>query len=557
MAYVIGIDTGGTYTDAVFVKSGTSGPMGILKKAKALTTHENLELGIAQSISSLGLSEGEIEQIEKIVLSTTLATNAIVEGNLSSVGLILIGSMPPGEVACEHIRTIDGLINIKGRILQDVKKQQVEAAVTKLTPDVDAFAISCPASVRNPLLEQKVKDYIVQTTGKPVICGHELASGLGFLERTNTAVINAGLLPIITRFIRAIETVLAEYHIDAPIFVVKGDGTNAKLEAIRMTPIDTALSGPAASMIGTTNLTGLENAVISDMGGTTTDTGTVIDNRVELSPDGALVGKWKLMIRSANLNTFGLGGDSCIRYEDGELSIGPDRVLPACRGGKQLTPTDIVHYTGEYVNWDREASAAVVDSMAKKMGVTVDECVDEIKRGIAEMIYNRFLERVDPALAVCAIGAPAETWYQIAREFYDFNLVVPPHYEVANAVGAAVSGIQEEVTATIRKGEEGRGYLVHAKNKRRSCRELNDAVKEAIDISRELAEEAVRRQNLQVTVTEIEGETQYQKKGDFYSEKWFAKDSQDFTYAEVPVDARFVELKIAVRAGGNIFGAAE
>ena len=192
----------------------------------------------------------------------------------------------------------------------------------------------------------------------------------------------------------------------------------------------------------------------------------------------------------------------------------------------------------------------------KKMGVTSDNCVDKIKRAVADMIYSRFLRRVDPVLAVCAIGAPAETWYQIAREFYDFNLIVPPHYEVANAVGAAVSGIQEEVKATIRKGEEGRGYLVHAKNKRRSCRELGDAVKEAIDISRELAEEAIRRQNLQVTAIEIEGETQYQRKGDFFSDKWTTEDPQDFTYAEVPGDARFVELKIAVRAGGNIFGLA-
>lgn len=554
MGYVIGIDTGGTYTDAVLIDNSVSNKVDVKRKAKAVTTHEKLEIGISESIAGLCLEENEIDAIERVVLSTTLATNAIVESRLGSVGLILIGSSPSGEIACSHIRTVEGQVNIKGRIVQDVNTEQIKKAVGELVPNIGAIAVSGPASVRNPSLEQKVRDCITDICDIPVICGHELASGLGFLERTNTAVINAGLLPVIDRFIKAIEHVLAQYHIKAPVFVVKGDGTTAKLEMICKSPIDTALSGPASSMIGAINLTGLEYAAIADMGGTTTDTGIVNNRRIRLSADGAVIGGWKLMIKSAELSTFGLGGDSCIDINNGNIKVGPGRVLPVCRGGSCLTPTDIVHCTGEYINWDAAAAAKKLETIAEAEGTGSEKLIFEIKKTIVNMIIKHLPEISGSMLPVCGIGAPAETWYQIASKFYDFNLIIPEHYEVANAIGAATAGIQEESSALIRKGEENRGYLVHVQNQRFSCGELNQAVEEAVRMCISLAEKAITRQNLGASLVEIEGESCYQRAGEIIREKWSVCSIEDIAPTVIPAGSSYIETHITVRTCGNIFG---
>lgn len=352
MAYIIGIDTGGTYTDAVLLDANKHGADSVERKSKAFTTHIELEQGIRNSIEKLNLTAAEIERIEKVVLSTTLATNAIVEGKLHKVGLILIGGEPKGSIAAEYVNKISGTVNIKGRILSDIDEEEAKKAIEELIPKVDAIAVSGLASVRNPVLEQKVKAIIRGICDLPVMCGHEFVSDLGFLERTNTVVINAGLLPVINHFIKAIKSVLEQLNIKAPVFVVKGDGSIAKVDAIQNTPIDTVLSGPAASMIGAINLSGINDAIVADMGGTTTDTGIVRKKRVELSPDGAIIGTWKIRIKSAKLYTFGLGGDSRIKLRNGVAEIGPERVLPACRGGDgAATPTDILHYTGEFEKW--------------------------------------------------------------------------------------------------------------------------------------------------------------------------------------------------------------
>ena len=315
MSYVIGIDTGGTYTDAVLLDTEKKGVEAIVRKAKAFTTHEKLENGIEQSMRELNLTPDDTSQIEKVVLSTTLATNAIVEKKLHKVGLIVVGDMPRGEIASQYIESVPGRINIKGRALVNVSRKATEEALKRLLPHVGAIAISGAASVRNPMQEQEVKQIVQENCDLPVMCGHEFVSELGFLERTNTVAINAGLLPIINRFLEAIKNVLEKMKIDAPIFVVKGDGSIATEDLIREKPIETSLSGPAASMIGTINLTGIENAIVSDMGGTTTDTGIVRGKHVELSSEGAEVGDWRIKVKSAKLYTFGLGGDSEIAID--------------------------------------------------------------------------------------------------------------------------------------------------------------------------------------------------------------------------------------------------
>lgn len=499
MAYVIGVDTGGTYTDTVLLDTVNGHTIRVIRKAKAFTTHGELEVGIQNSIKELNLCDKEILKLDKVVLSTTLATNAIVEGNIHRMGLILIGGLPSGELATNLYRVVRGTVNIKGRILVKIEEEQVRTAVRELLPDVDSFAVSGISSVRNPVLEQETRDIIRDMCDKPVVCGYELASDLGFLERTNTAVINAGLLPIIRGFTGAIRTVLEQFGITVPVFIVKGDGSIAKIDSIRDTPVDTVLSGPASSIIGAISLTGAENAVVADMGGTTTDIGIVRNKRVELSSDGAKVGEWKLRIKSAKLHTFALGGDSNIKYEDGKYYVGPERVIPSCRGGQNtITPTDLLHYEGRFVFWNCSRSKETIEEMAKFNQMESQNMVNEMMRAVTRKIIDNISLYWSLKLPICAIGAPAKSWYEIVSDEYGFDLVIPQHYEVANAVGAATAGIYEKVEAVVRPGEEGFGYLAHTKQGRRAFDYREDAVKYAMEASRDYVARLISSQNLEI-----------------------------------------------------------
>lgn len=554
MAYVVGIDTGGTYTDAVMLDTEIQGPECIKRKAKAITTHEKLEIGIRNSLESLFLTKEEIQKIEKVVLSTTLATNATVEGKMGRIGLVVIGGTPAGKLATENVVTVEGKVNIKGRIIHDVDKEEVKRAVEALASKVDSFAVSGQASVRNPILEQRVKAVIQSMCDLPVVCGHELVSELGYLERTNTAVVNAGLLPIIDEFVKAIQKILDEMQIQAPVFVVKGDGTITKIESIKSTPIDTVLSGPAASIIGAINLTGVKNAVVADMGGTTTDIGVVKEKRVELSPDGALVGNWKIKIKSAKLYTYGLGGDSAIKVENDEMKVGPERVVPSSRGDvRNVTPTDILHYTGEFVQWDRKKAEDAIIEQAKEASITPDEYVEMARNKIAAKIYDNLKRYRKIKFPICAIGAPAESWYRIAQKKYDFELLVPKHYEVANAVGAATSGVSVEVEAMIRPGEEGGGYLVHAVNERFEFDEFEDALAKAVEVTEAYAVQLVKKQNLETSYIKYECRNMYLDEDQImYRELPVAEDGT----VEIGDDSdygKYLETRIKVQVGGKIF----
>ena len=518
MHYVIGIDTGGTYTDSVLVDADREGSACVLKKAKAFTTHDQLEQGIRSSLSNLELDAFEIKQVEKVVLSTTLATNAIVENRAEPVGLILIGSAPRGELAAEYVKLVQGAMNIKGRVLENLRREEVEAAAGELLKKADAIAVSGPYSTRNPVLEETVREMIRKKYDVPVLCGHDLVHDLGYLERTNTVVINAGLMPIISRFVRAITRVLAALGIDAPVFVVRGDGSIATLEAIAHKPVDTVLSGPASSMTGTMRLTGKKNAIIADMGGTTTDCGRVRDHKVELSKEGASVGGWLLRISSARLHTFGLGGDSMIRADGDRISVGPRRVLPAARGGSHVTPTDLVHFSGIFKRWDQDKATAAVKAMSEHTIWDAQTFAQHAEEEILRMIYKECVAYYDAAdTTVCAIGAPAGTWYEKARQVYGFPLCVPENFEVANAVGAAVSGIEEHAEVIVRPGEEGRGFLLHAGMRRCVYRNRMEAINGALAAAREEAVGKIESQHLSVEeirqqvidVFAVEGELRY------------------------------------------------
>ena len=331
MALAIGIDTGGTYTDGVVFDLTTKKT---LAKTKVLTTYEDLTVGIRDCINSLGFTN--FEAIKMVALSTTLATNAIVEGRGSEVGLILIGDEPVGSLPVKHFTVIPGGHDLKGNAKETLDVAKAQEDLLGFKDQVDAIAISGFLSVRNPEHELEIKELAVKTLGLPIVCGHQLTTSLGFHERSVTAALNAKLLPIIANLISSVKQVLLEKSILAQLMIVKGDGTLMDEATALEKPIETILSGPAASIIGATTITEASDALILDMGGTTSDIAILKQGIPRLNQEGARVGGWLTRVEAANINTYGLGGDSYIRLSnDNELLVGPQKVYPLSVAGEK------------------------------------------------------------------------------------------------------------------------------------------------------------------------------------------------------------------------------
>lgn len=324
MVLALGIDTGGTFTDSVIFDLTDDK---VLVKAKAPTTYEDLTKGIRNSTNNLNFDK--FDEIRLVSLSTTMATNAIVEGRGCEVGLILIGEEPIDSLPVKHYAVVRGGHDIQGNPKDELDLNQVELVLEVFKHKVEAVAVSGFASVRNPEHELRVKELVEQKLNVPVVCGHQLTTSLGFYERSVTAALNARLIPIITNLIDAVKKVLSEKGIDAPLMIVKGDGTLMSESVAIEKPIETILSGPAGSIIGATTLTNIPQALVLDMGGTTTDIAILKDSLPRINPKGATVGGWLTRVEAADITTFGLGGDSYLRADKNKkMVIGPQKVWP-------------------------------------------------------------------------------------------------------------------------------------------------------------------------------------------------------------------------------------
>jgi len=325
MSLGLGIDTGGTYTDVAIVDFSNGS---VIAKAKALTTRGDLYLGIADSISKL---EGvDLKSIRLVSLSSTLATNSVVEGKGYRVGLMIVGGDYNQTIPVDEVAEIKGGHNLEGEEAQPLDVKAARDFVIAVKDKVDSFAISSFLSVRNPSHELELKKIVQEECDHPVICGHELSSKLGLYERTITAVLNARLIPIISDLVASVKKVLEDKGIDAPLMIVKGDGSLMAEETARLRPVETILSGPAASIIGARHLTGLNDAVVVDVGGTTTDIGILRGGKPRLDPEGAMIGGWRTRVKAADIATSGIGGDSRIVVNRGAIALAAQRVIPLC-----------------------------------------------------------------------------------------------------------------------------------------------------------------------------------------------------------------------------------
>jgi len=321
----LGFDTGGTYTDAVLMDMSTNK---VLQKSKALTTRDDLSVGIRNTL--VGFDKELLKKVAMVSLSSTLATNSIVEGKGCRVGLICIGEEFEMSIPVDVHVTVAGGHDLNGAEVDELDETAAEEFMLSLVDRVDGLAINGYLSVRNPDHELRLKKIAKRVLDIPVVCGHELSSSLGFHERTVTSVMNSRLIPILKDLMDSVKKVMREYKICAPLMIVKGDGSIMSENIALERPIETILSGPAASLIGAKVLTGTGDAIVMDMGGTTTDIGILRNGYPRLEKEGAMIGNRRTRVLAAEISTSGIGGDSRIVVNGSKFMLESLRVVPLC-----------------------------------------------------------------------------------------------------------------------------------------------------------------------------------------------------------------------------------
>ncbi|NTU59684.1 MAG: hydantoinase/oxoprolinase family protein [Deltaproteobacteria bacterium] len=327
----LGIDVGGTYSDSVLIDLDERR---VLAKAKSPTTHDDLAEGVRGSV---GLLDARLfPQIQLVSLSTTLATNALVEGRRSRVVGILPGYLASqcSPEFLDSVHLVAGGHTAEGEEIAPLDLERVRRIVEETAGSVDAYAVSGYFSTRNPAHEEAVQELVGRLApGVPVVLGHGLSLKLNAKTRATTTILNAHLIPLIRALLRSVKEVLKGYAIHAPLMVVKGDGSLFRDEVVAERPVETILSGPAASVVGASFLMAreVEQAVVIDIGGTTSDIAVLKDGRPRLNEHGVTVGTWQTHVTAVDVRPVGLGGDSHIWTDrTAQIFIGPKRVEPLC-----------------------------------------------------------------------------------------------------------------------------------------------------------------------------------------------------------------------------------
>lgn len=337
MALLLGVDTGGTYTDAVIMRDEHE----VIASAKALTTRHDLAIGVGEAVRAVlvqsGVAAGDIGLAS---LSTTLATNALVEGQGGRVALIYIGFRErdleahglAAALKGDPSIVLSGGHNHAGAEAVPLDEDALCGFLAEHGAGVGGFAVAAQFATRNPAHELRAMALVAELTGRPVSASHQLSAKLNGPKRAMTAVLNARLIGMIDRLIGRAEDALIDLGVCAPLMVVRGDGALISSAQARERPIETILSGPAASIVGARWLTGACDALVSDIGGTTTDVALLQGGRPAIDPAGARVGPYRTMVEAVSMRTTGLGGDSEVHFLTeglvGGVTLGPRRLLP-------------------------------------------------------------------------------------------------------------------------------------------------------------------------------------------------------------------------------------
>ncbi len=324
--YIIGIDTGGTYTDAVLLDAQNNK---IIATAKEPTSHHDLAISTGKALETL-LQKANIDtkDISRLALSTTLATNAVIENKGARVAAFVIGYVKHFKLPITATVFIKGGHNISGEEEEPLDIDNIVDTIQGLKNEVDAYAVCSAMSMKNPSHEMVTEKAISMLDPKPVFCSHTISHHAGMQERTATAALHAKLMPIMQDYIGGVQTAASKNKLDCPIVLIAGNGDQVSIDKAAKQAGITVASGPACTA-GFGAAQGVEHALVIDVGGTTTDIAMIKDGKTVLSPDGCQVGRWQTHVEAVDMFTGGIGGDSHVMLDaNGMISLGPNRVIP-------------------------------------------------------------------------------------------------------------------------------------------------------------------------------------------------------------------------------------
>lgn len=454
---ILGIDMGGTHIDGVLVDQGL-----VVKKVKNVRDHDDLFQTIWTAIQDL-LKSVDTSKITRIHLSTTVSTNAIVENKTAKVGMLL--QPGPGmaygfEEYWDELAFVSGYVDHRGEMVKEIDKAEVMDIMDDFVKsDVEALAIVSKFSTRNPSNEIVIKK-LMDENFSPITMGHTMSGKLNFPRRVHTSYLNAAVHKNFEDFALNIKKSLVEEGLDVPIYVLKADGGTMDLDSAMKKPVESILSGPAASYMGMSALVKRSgDGILLDIGGTTTDIFFVVDGLPLFEPLGITINHHKTLVPSIYSVSVGIGGDSQIQLKGDNFKVGPRRMgRPVAFGGSFPTPTDAMVVLGEIEDGNqdmaqaslavfadqlhlslKEVSTMILDAMVSQIYEEVMVLLDEVNSKAVYTIQELLEDRtIDPSF-VTVIGGPAKILSKRLESVFNLPILFPGEYKLANAIGAALS----------------------------------------------------------------------------------------------------------------------
>lgn len=458
---ILGIDVGGTHTDSVLMHNRK-----IIRKSKTLTDKNDILACVMRATQAVTTAD-DIKQLKRIVLSTTISTNAVAQNQLDAVGLIVMngpGVSPKDLPLADQTHLIAGYMNHRGIEAESIDDEQLSALKQQLSDDkIDNLAIIGKFSTRNPVHEQEVADFFADQSAhkiKHTSLGHHQSGVLNFPRRIATTYLNSAIWRLHSRMVDQLVGYLKELAVDVPLFILKADGGTIGIEASRNSPVQTILSGPAATIMGVLPfVSAAMDTVTIDVGGTTTDIALFADGAPLLEPKGVEIEGHKTLIRGLLTHSMALGGDSHVRVVNGALQIGPERKGSAMAfDGPVPTPTDALIVLGRATFGDsakalqameslaaslqqtpHQVATAIVDQMCARIADKVTQMISEANSKPVYTIHELLEGKVLNPQQLIAVGGPAPYLAQQVGELLAIPALVPEDSEVINACGAAMA----------------------------------------------------------------------------------------------------------------------
>ena len=486
---LLGLDVGGTFTDAVIIDGHR-----VVASAKRRTTKDNLMQGIGEALDAV-LTGCNTSNIEQVTLSTTVVTNTIVEEKEQVVDLYVVTG--PGRNVDDIFPVspiyLQGYTDHRGIVVERTPTNAVRE-VTKMVQSrsgTDLAAVSAKFGVRNPQEELSITEEL-KDKYNTISNGSLLSGSLNFPRRTISAYFNSAVTPVFTIFKRNVEEALSIRNIKAPLHILKADGGSLPMEHMVSRPVETAFTGPAATVLGLSALgaIGEEHTVALDIGGTTTDISLWKHGKPLMTKNGVSIREYPSAVRSFAVTSVGIGGESVVRIVDGNITVGPERVGPsAALGGTEPTLGDALIVLGHANYGDMKLAIQSMEALANRLPASLHDSLtsdstkvqqqlgDSITASdVARLIVNKALETIQHGIdevvtaenkrpiyvvadivnpdvfvpaQIVVVGGTAPSLGSSIGDYLHLPVTIPDNAAVANAIGAALALSTIELTVHV------------------------------------------------------------------------------------------------------------